>query len=42
LQELDRAVDIKEMHVVVLQTAPKKAPRPDGFIGAFLRPAETL
>jgi hypothetical protein len=37
LQELDRPVGIEEIHDVVLQTAPKKAPGLDGYIGAFFK-----
>jgi hypothetical protein len=37
LHDLDRTVDIEEIYAVVLQTAPEKAPGPDGYIGAFFK-----
>jgi hypothetical protein len=37
LSDLDREVTEMEIHAVVMQTPPGKAPGPDGFIGSFYR-----
>jgi hypothetical protein len=37
LHELDRDVYMEEIHTDILQTAPEKAPGPDGYIGAFFK-----
>jgi hypothetical protein len=42
MHDLDRTVDIEEIHAVVLQTALENAPGLDGYIGAFLRNDRTL
>jgi retron-type reverse transcriptase len=37
LHELDRDIEVQEIHIVVLQTVLEKAPGPDGYIGAFFK-----